>query len=95
VTLSTPTPAQLRALSYLQKARWATPAELGHAIAEGRTTRPGGMKEQGAGRLGGSIAAALVKLGLAEPAARDRDGFPAYRISSAGRAVLANLAEER
>jgi hypothetical protein len=77
-------PIQQRCLVYLKSRQYATPAEIGYAIALVQK-RPGGMKAQGAGRLGGMIASQLVTLGLAEIATTERDGFPAYRISPAGK----------
>lgn len=87
------TPAEARALKLLVGVVYATPAQIGHAVAESRTKRPGGMKDQGAGRLGGTVASRLVKKGLAEDASRLRSGYPAYRINAAGRKAYAAHAE--
>ena len=85
------TPSQIRAARFLMRCQYATPAEIGYAVAEDRARRPGGMKAQGAGRLGGMIARQMVELGLVEFATRKREGYPAYRISPAGRAAINKL----
>lgn len=82
------TPIQRRALDYLRnlKRPYAIPSDIGYAIAV-NVRRPGGMKAQGAGRLGGMVATQLMRMGLVENASHQRDGFSAYRISKAGREV--------
>lgn len=81
---TTLTEPQKKALQYLASVPWAAPSEIGQAmIADGAR-----MKAQGMGRLGGTMATRLMKRGLVFPADSQRSGFPAYRISAAGREVL-------
>jgi hypothetical protein len=77
------TDKQRRALEYLNTRPWVTPADLGNALSDRKH-----LTAQGAGRIGGSMAGRLIKLGAAESCARYRGGFPAYRITPAGRAAL-------
>lgn len=79
------TNAQRTALRFLASRPNASPAELGYALTEGRKYP---MVPQGAGRLGGTMAWRLIKVGLAESAALLRGGFPAYAITPAGRTAL-------
>ena len=77
------TEPQRRALRYLAGRSYATPAEIGEAMGG---TRSG--KAQGLGRLGGAMAARLIKRGLAYDASGSRGGFPAYSITRAGREAV-------
>lgn len=81
------TPSDVSALSYLTTVPWATPADIGHSISP--AARGGiGLKEQGAGRMGGRWASRAIKRGLAESCTYLRAGFSAYRITEAGRRAL-------
>lgn len=78
------TEAAQRALRHLAGVDYALPSEIGQAMGG---TKSG--KAQGLGRLGGAMAARLVKAGWAIDRSRLRQGFSAYGITAAGRRVLA------
>lgn len=80
------TEAQRKALHCLSGARYRTPAEIGWSI--GAVDQGKVLKAQGAGRVGSSMAVRLMKRGLASDATWMRDGYPAYAITTAGRAAL-------
>jgi hypothetical protein len=80
---TTPTTPQMKALSYLAGVEFATPSELGMAIGGTRSN-----KAQGLGRLGGAMGARLVQKGWAHHASWQRNGFPAYAITAAGRRMV-------
>lgn len=77
------TDPQRRALTLLSSKPFASPAELGAVISD----RPH-LTAQGAGRIGGSMAARLIKLGWAVSCSWERGGFPAYRITRDGQEAL-------
>ena len=84
------TEPQRRALQALAKHTNMMPAEIGYAITADRS-HP--LKPQGAGRLGGTMAARLEKLGLVKPyrdrwATDPRWTYRGYQITDAGRAKL-------
>jgi hypothetical protein len=80
-------PSYVKALAFLATVPWATPADIGHAIApEARLGH--GMTAQGAGRMGGRVAHRLMDKGLVANASSRRGGFPAYSITPAGRDAL-------
>lgn len=81
-------PSYTAALAFLAGRKWATPADIGNAIAP--DARGGlGMTAQGAGRMGGRTARRLMDSGLVADASWRRNGFPAYSITDAGREALA------
>lgn len=85
------TEAQRCALEFLRdRSIPAAPSEIGEALR----SRPGDRRKhgkgagQGLGRTGGAMAHRLIKAGYVADASRERGGFPAYRITAAGRAAL-------
>lgn len=80
---TTLTEPQAKALRYLAEHPICSPADLGQGMGGTRTG-----KAQGLGRLGGGMAARLIKMGLVYDASHSRGGFPAYSISAAGRSAL-------
>jgi len=85
--MTLPTPEQRSVLAALRDARdgYLTPSEIGYAMTDGRQWP---LKPQGAGRVGGGMARRLMVKGWIEDASRLRSGFPAYRITPAGRKAL-------
>lgn len=77
--------AQRLVLEFLADRPWASPSEIGWAMTPNRT-HP--LVPQGAGRVGASMAVRMIKQGLVEHETKGRSGFPAYRISPAGRRAL-------
>jgi hypothetical protein len=84
------TATQRKALEHLDLVEYATPAEIGHTLGSTKTG-----SAQGAGRLGASVLSRLLKSGLAENCSFLRHGFPAYRITGAGRDVVRQAGESR
>lgn len=80
---------QRKALLYLSERPYAAPSEIGYAMTGGQHSQ---LKGQGAGRLGGTMGARLERMGLARTSNR-RAGFPAYEITSEGRAALRRAME--
>lgn len=85
MTLSKP---RVRALRLLSAWVFCTPSQIGWAMTQDRRGRA--LKAQGAGRVGGSMAAQLIKAGLVENASHLRGGYAAYSITPAGRRALAD-----
>ena len=77
------TDKQHLALAFMADRRFATPQEIGAAIGGTKRNIP-----QGLGRIGGAMAARLVKARLVESASHLHSGFAAYRITGAGRRVI-------
>ncbi len=73
----------------------AAPNEIGYAMDDGTFKHGYGLQSQGAGRLGGRMAAMLIKDGLVDDASSLRGGFPGYRINSNGLAAIAHILEEK
>jgi len=82
------TPTQQKTLTLLSKGPLA-PSSIGEALSTRRH-----LKAQGAGRLGGGVAARLIKMGFARHSDA-RGGFPCYEITEAGRQALVATGEER
>jgi hypothetical protein len=80
------TEAQRLALRSMAAVPFVAPSEIGYAMTR---DRPYPLKAQGAGRVGASMAIRLIKLGWVEDCSFLRGGFPAYRITGAGRAAVA------
>lgn len=79
------TEAQIRAMRALAgDSTYLTPAELGWAMTPDRSPP---LTPQGAGRLGGTMGWRLERMGLV--AFAGRPGRPRYRLTSAGRAAVA------
>ncbi len=72
---------QRTALDALRGKQFMTPQEIGYAMT---TQRKWPLVPQGAGRLGGTMAARLAKMGLVEDASRLHRGFAAYRLTGSG-----------
>ena len=86
------TDPQRRALEYLATVESASPGRIGEAMYhEGWRRRKRQLSAQGCGRVGGTMAARLIKMGLARDVSRLHDGWPAYAISYAGRQLMAKL----
>ncbi len=77
------TEKQRAVLLFLSKQPHAIPQEIGAAAGGTKRNIP-----QGLGRIGGAMAHRLIKKGLVEDASFLRSGFPAYRITGAGRQML-------
>lgn len=81
------TKPQKLALSFLATVDYAAPARIGQAMITERY-RGQGHSAQGLGRVGGTMASRLVKMGMARDRSREFDYFPRYSITDAGRAAL-------
>ncbi len=85
MTVKTLTEPQRKALTFLASVTCASPAAIGYAMTPARK-HP--LKAQGAGRLGGTMAARLMRNGLVCNASYMNSGFAAYAITAKGRQAL-------
>lgn len=77
------TKSQLAALGFLATVEFATPSAIGQAMGGSKSN-----KAQGLGRMGGTMAHRLMKLGLVSDSSWHRGGFPSYSITHVGRRAL-------
>jgi hypothetical protein len=83
------TEPQRRALSYLATVADASPARIGEAMYhDGWLRLEQNLSAQGCGRVGGTMATRLVKMGLVRDVSLKNGGWPAYAISPEGRKAL-------
>jgi hypothetical protein len=86
------TEPQRRALEYLNSVTNATPSRIGEAMYhEGWRRRERHLSAQGCGRVGGTMATRLVKMGLVRDLAMKNDGWSLYEISQRGRELIWRL----
>ena len=81
ITITEP---QRKALAFLATVSHAAASQIGHALTGGRTQEGRLMRPQGLGRLGGTMAARLERMGLAHR----RFKYPRHSITKAGREAL-------
>lgn len=79
------TDAQEKALRRMAQSPYVAPSDIGYAMTPDREVP---LRSQGAGRIGGAMAKRLIALGLAQDCSHLRWGFPAYRITRAGRVAI-------
>jgi hypothetical protein len=81
--------AERRVLAHLADKPWDSPSNIGWAMVEGRDTKAAHKASaQGLGRIGGGMCRKMIGKGLVMDASRKRNGYPAYAITDAGRALM-------
>jgi hypothetical protein len=86
---------QRRALDYLFTVPYASPARIGEAMHhEGWRRQARHLSAQGCGRVGGTMAQRLVKMGLVRDVSLKNEGFPTYEISPQGRQLIWRLTKQ-